>query len=111
LGAGITIWTTFVPCFLWIFLGAPHIEQMRNNVRVSAALSAVTSAVVGVVLNLAVWFGIHVLFPQGLAAGSMDWFAVIVSVGAFIGMLRWKWDIIPVVFGAAALGIIYRMTF
>ena len=61
LGALITTWTTFVPCFLWIFLGAPHIEQLRGNEKLSTALSAVTAAVVGVVLNLAVWFGIHVL--------------------------------------------------
>ena len=63
LGALITTWTTFVPCFLWIFLGAPHIEQLRGNRKLTAALSAVTAAVVGVVLNLAVWFGLHVLFP------------------------------------------------
>ena len=64
-GALVTTWTTFVPCFLWIFLGAPHIEQLRGNVKLTTALSAVTAAVVGVVLNLAVWFGIHVLFPDG----------------------------------------------
>ena len=62
LGALITTWATFVPCFIWIFLGAPYIEQLRGNKALTAALSAVTAAVVGVVLNLAVWFGIHVLF-------------------------------------------------
>ena len=96
-GALLTTWTTFVPCFLWIFLGAPYIERLRGNVSLSAALSAITAAVVGVVLNLAVWFGMHALFPGG---ATVDWFAITVSLVAFIGMLRWRWDIIPVVLGA-----------
>ncbi len=62
LGSLITVWVTFVPCFLWIFLGAPYIERLRNNRRLNSALSAITAAVVGVVLNLAIWFGLHVLF-------------------------------------------------
>lgn len=105
LGAGITTWTTFVPCFLWIFLGAPHIEQLRGNVKLSTALSAITAAVVGVVLNLAVWFGLHVLFPE---AQAVDWFAVVVGLTAFAGMTRWKWDIIPVVIGSGLLGVVYK---
>ena len=99
-------WATFVPCFLWIFLGAPHIEQLRGNVKLTTALSAVTAAVVGVVLNLAVWFGIHVLFPDGK---MLDWFALVLSAVAFIGMLRWKWDVIPVVIGSGLLGLIYKV--
>jgi chromate transporter len=106
IGAAITTWTTFVPCFLWIFLGAPHIEQLRGNERLSSALSAVTAAVVGVILNLAVWFAMHVLFP---GAGVVNWFAVVVSIVAFIGMTRWKWDVIPVVIGAGALGLIWKL--
>jgi chromate transporter len=105
-GAFITTWTTFVPCFLWIFLGAPHIEQLRGNAKVTTALSAVTAAVVGVVLNLAVWFSMHVLVP---VPGSLDWFAVVVSVIAFIGLTRWKWDLIPVVLSAGTLGLVYKM--
>ena len=105
LGAAITTWTTFVPCFLWIFLGAPHIEQMRRNAGISSTLSAVTAAVVGVVLNLAVWFGVHVLFP---ASGPIDWFAATVSLSAFVGIIRWKWGVIPVILGAGILGVIYR---
>jgi chromate transporter len=108
LGALVTTWATFVPCFLWIFLGGPHIEQLRGNEGVSTALSAVTAAVVGVVLNLAVWFGLHVIFP---AANTVDWFAVVLSVAAFVGMTRWKWDIIPVVFGAGCVGLIFKMCF
>jgi chromate transporter len=104
LGAFITTWATFVPCFLWIFLGAPHIEQLRGNVKLTTALSAITAAVVGVILNLAVWFGIQVLFPQ---AGPVDWFAVVVCVVAFIGFIRWKWEVAWVVIGSGLVGLIY----
>jgi chromate transporter len=106
LGALITTWATFVPCFLWIFLGAPHIEQLRGNLKLTTALSAVTAAVVGVVLNLAVWFGIHVLFPEGK---MLDWFALTLSAVTFIGMLRWKWDVIPIVIGSGLLGLVYKV--
>ncbi len=105
LGALITTWTTFLPCFLWTFLGAPHIEQIRGNVKMTSALSAVTAAVVGVVLNLAVWFALHVLWPTD---GRFDWFALAVALLAFIGMLRWKWGIIPVVIGSGLVGLLYK---
>jgi chromate transporter len=108
LGALITTWATFVPCFLWIFLGAPHIEQLRGNLKLTTALSAVTAAVVGVVLNLAVWFGTHVLFPEGK---MLDWFALILSLIAFVGMLRWKWDVLPVVIGSGLVGLMYKVGF
>ena len=106
LGAAITTWTTFVPCFLWIFLGAPHIEQMRRNTLVTAALSVVTAAVVGVILNLAVWFGVHVLVPDGR---SPDWVSAGICAMAFAGMVRWKWDILPVIAGAGVMGILIRV--
>jgi chromate transporter len=102
LGAALTTWVTFIPCFLWIFLGAPHIEQLRGNERLTTALSAVTAAVVGVILNLAVWFGLHVLAPD---QGGIDYFAVAVAAVSFLGMLRWKWEVIPVVIGAGLLGV------
>jgi chromate transporter len=105
LGAFITTWVTFVPCFLWIFLGAPHIEQLRGNKNLTSALSAITAAVVGVVLNLAIWFGMHVLFPND---GVIDGFAVIVSVIAFAGMWRWNWNIVAVVLGSGLAGLIYQ---
>jgi chromate transporter len=105
LGALITTWTTFTPCFLWIFLGAPYIEKLRDNRLLSSALATVTAAVVGVILNLAVWFGIHVIFPQ---TAEVDWFALAVCTVAFVGMLRWKWDIVPVVLGSGLLGLIYK---
>lgn len=106
LGALITTWATFTPCFLWIFLGGPHIEKLRGNTKLTSALSAITAAVVGVVLNLAVWFGMHVFVPTG---GTVDWFAVAVCAVAFVGMLRYNIDIIPVIVGAALLGLAYRL--
>ena len=64
LGGLLTTWVTFVPCFLWIFLGAPFVEALRGNKALAAALAAITAAVVGVILNLAVWFALHVLFGE-----------------------------------------------
>lgn len=113
LGAAITTWVTFVPCFLWIFLGAPHIEQLRKNVRLTCALAAVTAAVVGVVLNLAVWFGWHVVRPTGEAAaaagviGGTDWFVVAVGLGALAAMQRGKVGVIPVVLASGGLGLVW----
>ena len=101
LGAAITTWTTFVPCFLWIFLGAPHIERLRENRALTAALSAITAAVVGVIFNLALWFGVAVLFPK---SAPVNTFGIVLAAVAFAGMLRWKWGIIPVVLASGALG-------
>jgi len=106
LGALVTTWATFAPCFLWIFAGAPYIERLRANEAISAALSAITAAVVGVILNLAVWFALHVIFPRG---NSVDWFVVVVATTAFIGMLRWKWNVVPVVLGSGVLGLIFTL--
>jgi chromate transporter len=101
LGAAITTWTTFVPCFLWIFLGAPYLERLRGNAALSGALTAVTAAVVGVVLNLAVWFGWQVFQPP---AGVVDWFAVGLAAAAFFALQRWKGGMIPVLIGCALAG-------
>ena len=106
LGAMITTWATFTPCFLWIFVGGPHIEQLRGNEKLTNALSAVTAAIVGVILNLAVWFALHVFFPN---AGTIDWFAIVVCAAAFVAMLRYKMDIIPIVLASGLVGLIYRM--
>ncbi len=105
-GALLTTWVTFVPCFIWIFLGAPYIEQLRNQTKLTCALSAVTAAVVGVVLNLAVWFGWHIVIPAGGA--GIDWFVVGVSAAAFVAMQRFKVDLIPVVFVSGLLGLIHH---
>ena len=106
LGALVTTWTTFVPCFLWVFLGAPYIEKLRDVKLLTAALSTVTAAVVGVILNLAVWFGLHVIFPGN---EKVDWFALGLCAIAFVAMLRYKIDIIPVVLASGLLGLIYKL--
>jgi chromate transporter len=106
LGALLTTWVTFVPCFLWIFLGGPHIERLRGNVRLTAALSAITAAVVGVVLNLAVWFSLRVFFPE---RGGVDWFAAGVTLIALVALLKWNWSVVAVVLGAGAAGLIWRL--
>lgn len=105
IGALITTWVTFVPSFLWIFLGAPAIERSRGQVSLAGALSAITAAVVGVILNLAVWFALQVLFPAG---GGVDGFALLVAVVVFVGMLRLGWGVVPVVLGGALVGFGYR---
>jgi chromate transporter len=106
IGAFLTTWVTFTPCFLWIFLGGPYIERLRGNIRLSTALSAITAAVVGVVLNLAVWFAMNALFPN---SHGLDWVALAISVVAFVGMWKWRWDVIPVVVGSGLAGLAYKM--
>jgi chromate transporter len=106
IGAALTTWVTFVPCFIWIFLGAPHIERMRRHPRLNAALTAVMAAVVGVILNLAVWFAGHVIFPKHTL---VDWFALAVVLVAFLAMQRFKVGIIPVVFAGGVLGLIWQL--
>ncbi|HKP03924.1 MAG TPA: chromate efflux transporter [Chthoniobacterales bacterium] len=105
LGALITTWVTFVPCFLWVFLGGPYIEQLRGNKRISMALSAVTAAVVGVVLNLAIWFALHVIHPRD----GIDWFAVGLGLAALIAMLRWKLGVISVVLAGGVIGLLVSL--
>lgn len=103
LGAGITLWCTFVPSFLFIFTGAPYIEALRGARLLGCGLSAITAAVVGVVLNLAVWFALNVLWPRD---GAFDWFTLLVATGAFAGLQWGRWNVVPVVLGSGALGLI-----
>jgi chromate transporter len=103
LGAAMATWTTFVPCFLWIFLGAPFVERLRGHQGLTASLSAVTAAVVGVVLNLAVWFGLHVFLP---APNAVDWFAIAVCAVALAGLIRLKMDVMAIVGLGAVTGLI-----
>jgi chromate transporter len=102
-GALVTTYVTFLPCFLFIFLGAPYIEVLRGNKNLAGALTGVTAAVVGVVLNLAVVFGAAVLWPEGLAAG-INWVALAMSIAALIVIYRFHVNIVWVVLGGGLIG-------
>lgn len=106
LGAAITTWVTFLPCFLLVFLGAPHIEQLRGQPRLSAALTCITAVVVGVVLNLGVQFSLHALWP---ATGGFDLFVAVMAVLALVAMERWKIGIMPVIAAGALLGLLWHL--
>jgi len=103
LGAAMTTWTTFVPSFLFIFLGAPHIEQLRGVAWLNHTLSTVTAAIVGVILNLAVWFELHVFF---LTQSAVDWFALAICATAFVAIQRFKVGVIAIIFASALLGVV-----
>ena len=121
LGALLTTWVTFVPCFLWIFLGAPFVERLRGNASVSAALGAITAAVVGVVLNLGLWFAIHALFgrveqasfgPVNLEVpvlSSINVAAALLTAGAIVAVLRLRLGVLTVLAGCAAIGVLLRV--
>ena len=97
---------TFLPCFMFIFLGAPYIEKFRDNQKISSALSGITAAVVGVVLNLAVWFGIYVIFPQ---TGRINWFAIVLGILSFITMQWLKIGMIPVIAVSGVAGVVWNL--
>jgi len=103
LGAAITTWSTFVPCFLWVFLGAPYIQRLQNNERLNCTLSAITAALTGVILNLAVWLALQIILP---ASGGVDWFAISVCIGSFLLLQLRKWSVVAVILCGLALGII-----
>ena len=102
-GSLVATYFTFLPCFLFIFLGAPYIEKFRGNKKLSAALSSITAAVVGVVLNLAVWFGMHVLWPEGAA---FNIFGVVVGLAVFVALQFFSLNIVVVILASGALGFI-----
>ena len=116
-GALVALWFTFVPCFLWIFAGAPHVEKLRDVKWLSAALTAVTAAVVGVIANLAFWFGLHVLFARldEESAGplrvlvpdpaSFDAAAGAIALAAAVALLVLKLNLLVVLGGAALAGM------
>ena len=121
LGGLLTTWVTFLPCFLWIFLGAPFIERLRDNHALTAALTAVTAAVVGVILNLALWFGLHVLFGQlrpvtslGLDMdlpvwGTLDVAALALVIVAILAVFRLKLGAVTVLAICAFGGLALRL--
>jgi chromate transporter len=121
IGAALTTWVTFVPCFLWIFLGAPYVERLRRIPALAGALQAITAAVVGVILNLTVWFGLHVLFRQvavldlGPAAppvpvlATLDPWALLLSLAALAALLWLKVGLIPTLAAAAIAGLALQL--
>jgi chromate transporter len=94
---------TFLPCFLFIFLGGPYIEKFSGNKKLTGALSSITAAVVGVILNLAVWFGLHVLFP---ADGGFNWIAAVIGLGSFIAIHWAGLSIIRAILIAGGIGLL-----
>jgi chromate transporter len=104
-GALITTYVTFLPCFIFIFLGAPYIERLRGNKSLTGALNGVTAAVVGVILNLAIVFGAAVIFPRGLT-GGVEWFALFVSVAAFALLYKLKANVLWVVLTGGLAGLV-----
>jgi chromate transporter len=109
LGALITTYATFLPCFLFIFLLAPYIELLANNRRLKAILIGVTAAVVGVVANLAVYFATQVLFPEGVALDGLDVFALVVAVVSFLVLQRFKVPIYALVPVGAVIGMVWTL--
>jgi chromate transporter len=117
LGAALTLWVTFVPSFLWIFAGAPYTERLRQNKALSAALTAITAAVVGVMLNLAIWFALHVVFGavDEVAAGplhlhvprlaSIDLAALALAALSMVALLRFKVPMLGLIAASAVLGV------
>ena len=122
LGGLLTTWVTFMPCFLWIFAGAPYIERLRHSRVLGRALSAITASVVGVILNLAIWFAVHFLFAdvRPVNAGplhfdapvlsSINLAAALLSLAAAIAILRFKAGFVPVLASCAAAGAALRLT-
>jgi chromate transporter len=110
IGALITTYTTFLPSFIYIFLGAPYIEVLRGNKHLTGALTAITASVVGVILNLALVFGAAVIWPEGLR-GGMNWFAAAVSAAAFVALYRFKVEVLWVVLAGGAMGLLRALVF
>ena len=118
LGAVVTTWATFAPCFLWIFLGAPYIERLRGNRALTAALSSITAAVVGVILSLAITFGAHVFFDHvsvvAILGGrvpvpslrSVNVFALVVATLAFVTLWKFRVNILWIIAGSAVAGVV-----
>jgi len=121
LASVLVTWVTYVPCFLYIFLGAPYIEALRGNRALSTTLSGITAAVVGVVLNLAVWFALHTVFGKvyeqhalGMRLLIPVWdtlrpVPLIIAAGAMIALLRFKLGMIPTLLGSALVGMGYYL--
>ena len=108
LGGLLTTWATFVPSFLFIFLGAPYVERLRGNRRLTTALSGITAAVVGVILQLAIVFGVAVLSRPG-ETPPIDLFSALLMLAAFIAMRRFRLDVLWVIAGGATVGLVWKL--
>jgi chromate transporter len=121
LGGLLATWVTFTPCFLWIFLGAPFIETMRGNKGLAGALSAITAAVVGVILNLSIWFALHTVFREtvpvrsfGLSFdmpvwSSLDIAALVLAIAAATAIFRFNVGMLAVLAGSCVAGVVLRL--
>src|SRR5712691_7615982 len=121
LGGLLATWVTFTPCFLWIFLGAPFIETLRGNRALAGALSAITAAVCGVILNLAIWFAIHTIFRETMPVrgyglsfdaplpASADPWAFALAAAAVLAIFRFKFGMLTVLGGSCAAGVLLRL--
>jgi len=112
--ATLVTWFTFLPSFVFILAGGPLVEASHDNLRLTAPLTAITAAVVGVVLNLALFFARHVLWPQGFTAsqpvGGLDVVSALITVGAAVALLRYKVGVIPVIAACGTLGLALRLS-
>ena len=106
--AAIVTFFTFLPSFIFIFMGAPFIETTHGNLKFTAPLSAITAAVVGVILNLALFFAYHVFWPTGLS-GIIDWFSIGLTAIATLAVFRFKINVIPVILACGALGMLLKL--
>lgn len=102
IGSLVATYFTFLPCFFFIFIGAPYIEKLRGNLKLTSALSSITASVVGVVLNLAVWFGVEVLMP---AQAGFNWFGAVLAIASFVAIQWGKLGIVTVILSAAGVGL------
>jgi chromate transporter len=106
--AVLVTWFTFLPSFLFILAGGPLVESTHGQLNFTAPLTAITAAVVGVILNLALFFGYHVWWPQGFA-GAIDWASVVISVAAAVALMRYQRKVIHVIAVCAVVGLVYRV--
>jgi chromate transporter len=113
LGAALVTWFTFLPSFIFIFSGAPLIETTHNDLKFTAPLTAITAAVVGVILNLVLFFGYHVLWPSGFSGSFdftfFDWRAAIIAAGAALALFKFKRNVIEVIAVSALLGLCTKL--
>lgn len=110
LAATLVTWFTFLPSFIFILAGGPFIETTHNDLKFTAPLTAITAAVVGVILNLALFFGYHALWPQGFAA-TFEWQAALIALGAGVALIRYQANVIQVIAGCALLGLLPKALF